>query len=167
LWYLSYVGVPWLIALGRGYRPCLYSASYKMQVFHFLLSLHHPNNHLENINIFVFPLNTIAIKTVLSWKKFWSGICPSLHPQVLPMILYIRLVRVWQQTTNRLPLSAVKPWFVVMYTHATKLFFLCSFSVNPSAWSDGHCPHATRSHSFVYISTSEGANVIRLLRACS
>jgi len=26
--------------------------------------------------------------------------------------------------------------------------------VNPSAWSDGHCPHAARSHSFVYISTS-------------
>ena len=25
---------------------------------------------------------------------------------------------------------------------------------NPSAWSDGHCPHAARSHSFVYISTS-------------
>ena len=24
----------------------------------------------------------------------------------------------------------------------------------PSAWSDGHCPHAARSHSFVYISTS-------------
>jgi hypothetical protein len=38
---------------------------------------------------------------------------------------------------------------------------------NPSAWSDGHCPHAARSHSFVYISTSYGANVIRLLRACS
>jgi len=27
--------------------------------------------------------------------------------------------------------------------------------------------HAARSHSFVYISTSYGANVIRLLRACS
>ena len=27
-------------------------------------------------------------------------------------------------------------------------------SINPSAWSDGHCPHAARSHSFVYISTS-------------
>ena len=26
--------------------------------------------------------------------------------------------------------------------------------VNPSAWCDGHCPHAARSHSFVYISTS-------------
>ena len=26
--------------------------------------------------------------------------------------------------------------------------------INPSAWSDGHCPHAARSHSFVYISTS-------------
>jgi hypothetical protein len=26
--------------------------------------------------------------------------------------------------------------------------------VNPSAWSDGHCPHAARSHSFVYVSTS-------------
>jgi len=25
-------------------------------------------------------------------------------------------------------------------------------SINPSAWSDGHCPHAARS--FVYISTS-------------
>ena len=25
---------------------------------------------------------------------------------------------------------------------------------NPSAWSDGNCPHAARSHSFVYISTS-------------
>jgi len=25
---------------------------------------------------------------------------------------------------------------------------------NPSAWSDGHYPHAARSHSFVYISTS-------------
>ena len=25
---------------------------------------------------------------------------------------------------------------------------------NLSAWSDGHCPHAARSHSFVYISTS-------------
>jgi len=25
---------------------------------------------------------------------------------------------------------------------------------NPSAWSDGHCPHAARSHSFFYISTS-------------
>ena len=29
-----------------------------------------------------------------------------------------------------------------------------SLAVNPSAWSDGHCPHAARSHSFVYISTS-------------
>ena len=28
------------------------------------------------------------------------------------------------------------------------------YPVNPSAWSDGHCPHAARSHSFVYISTS-------------
>ena len=27
--------------------------------------------------------------------------------------------------------------------------------------------HAARSHSFVYISTTEGASVIRLLRACS
>ena len=27
-------------------------------------------------------------------------------------------------------------------------------TVNTSAWSDGHCPHAARSHSFVYISTS-------------
>jgi len=27
-------------------------------------------------------------------------------------------------------------------------------ALNPSAWSDGHCPHAARSHSFVYISTS-------------
>jgi len=27
-------------------------------------------------------------------------------------------------------------------------------SINPSAWSDGHCPHAARSHSFVYISAS-------------
>ena len=26
--------------------------------------------------------------------------------------------------------------------------------LNPSAWSDGHCPHAAHSHSFVYISTS-------------
>ena len=26
--------------------------------------------------------------------------------------------------------------------------------INPSVWSDGHCPHAARSHSFVYISTS-------------
>ena len=42
-----------------------------------------------------------------------------------------------------------------------------NITVNPSAWSDGHCPHAARSHSFVYISTSQGANVIRLLRACS
>ena len=25
---------------------------------------------------------------------------------------------------------------------------------DPSAWSDGHCPLAARSHSFVYISTS-------------
>jgi len=34
---------------------------------------------------------------------------------------------------------------------------LCDFlrsPLNPSAWSDGHCPHAVRSHSFVYISTS-------------
>ena len=42
-----------------------------------------------------------------------------------------------------------------------------NLTINPSAWSDGHCPHAARSHSFVYISTSQGANVIRLLRACS
>ena len=27
-------------------------------------------------------------------------------------------------------------------------------TVKLSAWSDGHCPHAARSHSFVYISTS-------------
>ena len=27
-------------------------------------------------------------------------------------------------------------------------------TVNPSAWNDGHCPLAARSHSFVYISTS-------------
>jgi len=27
-------------------------------------------------------------------------------------------------------------------------------TLNTSAWSDGHCPHAARSHSFVYISTS-------------
>jgi len=32
------------------------------------------------------------------------------------------------------------------------LFFL--LYINPSALSDGHCPHAARSHSFVYISTS-------------
>ena len=34
-------------------------------------------------------------------------------------------------------------------------FKIITFYVfNPSAWSDGHCPHAARSHSFVYISTS-------------
>ena len=29
-----------------------------------------------------------------------------------------------------------------------------SHLLNLSAWSDGHCPHAARSHSFVHISTS-------------
>jgi len=33
-------------------------------------------------------------------------------------------------------------------------FFSGFIVINPSAWSDGHCPHAARSHSFVYISTS-------------
>ena len=45
--------------------------------------------------------------------------------------------------------------------------YLLKYLLNPSAWSDGHFPHAARSHSFVYISTSWGANVIGLLRACS
>ena len=39
--------------------------------------------------------------------------------------------------------------------HKSRSFSKCSHVVvNPSAWSDGHCPHAARSHSFVYISTS-------------
>ena len=32
--------------------------------------------------------------------------------------------------------------------------FVSRLHFNPSAWSDGHCPHAARSHSFVFISTS-------------
>ena len=42
---------------------------------------------------------------------------------------------------------------VFLTTLFSNTFGLCS-SLNPSAWSDGHCPHAACSHSFVYISTS-------------
>ena len=40
----------------------------------------------------------------------------------------------------------------VEFKLAKFLQLICT--INPSAWSDGHCPHAARSHSFVYISTS-------------
>jgi len=41
----------------------------------------------------------------------------------------------------------------LFFPHQNLFEHLCC-PLNPSAWSDGHCPHAARSHSFVYISTS-------------
>jgi hypothetical protein len=48
------------------------------QVFHFFLSLHHPNNRLENISISYLPLlNLVAEKTILRYNK-------TLEEHVLP-----------------------------------------------------------------------------------
>jgi len=42
-----------------------------------------------------------------------------------------------------------------IFTHIVAIWYpKITIAFNPSAWSDGHCAHAARSHSFVYISTS-------------
>jgi len=51
----------------------------KNTAFSFFLSLHHPNNHSENI--FYLPLiNSAAKKIFLGKKKFQRGNFPFLHP---------------------------------------------------------------------------------------
>ena len=50
-----------------------------MHIFNFFLSLHHPNNHLENVSIFYLPLfYSVAKKTVLGRKKI-EGATPPPH----------------------------------------------------------------------------------------
>jgi hypothetical protein len=44
----------------------------KTPVFHFL-SLHHPNNRLENISVFYFSLKSIAQKTLFLGRKILEG----------------------------------------------------------------------------------------------
>ena len=76
-------------------------------------------------------------------RDFWLSVLRRPHLPEVPLLL--------MYGNGVLVLLSVGCWdFVVLLT-----VHLCIILViNPSAWSDGHCPHAARSHSFVYISTS-------------
>jgi hypothetical protein len=67
---------------GKQNRLRLYSASLKTQDFHFLLSLHHPNNPLENIFIFYLPLINSVAKTLLLGRKNIRGGFAHLGPPI-------------------------------------------------------------------------------------
>ena len=70
--------------------------------------------------------------------------CRRIFIKVLLALLFNNNLKVELKTHQS---AALQPQFV--------LAKLWEFGLlNPSAWSDGHCPHAARSHSFVYISTS-------------
>jgi hypothetical protein len=57
----------------------------KQQVFYFILSLHHPNNPLENTIFFGFPSSTQQPKIYSQLEKIFEGICPpTLHSQTTP-----------------------------------------------------------------------------------
>ena len=68
----------------------------------------------------------------------------------------------WRTTSCRLPRLLIQ--YIRSYRPYWRPFLLPQSEdapcpgdrdpLSPSAWSDGHCPHAARSHSFVYISTS-------------
>ena len=61
-----------------------------------------------------FPFfDSISRKTVLRQKKYWRGFCSSLHLQVTPVLLYIRLATMWLKIINPLPLLAIELWFVI------------------------------------------------------
>jgi len=66
---------PWVLG-------CLYSAACKTQGLLFFLSLHHPNNRLENTFIFpFFPLFNSAAKEKKILEKILEGhLPPPLHP---------------------------------------------------------------------------------------
>ena len=64
----------------NGWIRCLNSAFRKAQGFQFFLSLHHPNNRLENIYFFYLSLlNSPAINIFFRQKKYWRSICRPLH----------------------------------------------------------------------------------------
>jgi hypothetical protein len=76
------IGVTWPITMGGGgqNQPCVLgtkvplSCSYKMEVFYFLLSLHHPNTCFENIPILLFtPLQLNSQKLFLGRKNIGGG----------------------------------------------------------------------------------------------
>jgi hypothetical protein len=66
---------------GGAIQPCHYSSSRKTQVLN-VLSLHHPNNGLQNTSIFYFPPFESVAKQLLflGWKKILYGHLPPLHP---------------------------------------------------------------------------------------
>jgi hypothetical protein len=71
--------VTWLMTVERGANGpwvlgCLYPASGKTQVFQLFLSLHHTNNRLENISVFLCPSTQLPQKkNILTQKKVFLG----------------------------------------------------------------------------------------------
>ena len=109
---------------------------------------------------------------LLFWRRstsWWMG-RPSFH------CFNVHLCDILKHEVTQCPTHGIllKCWMVEpFFLHSTKINYCYEWScdyrhtaycvckielpipiINPSAWSDGHCPHAARSHSFVYISTS-------------
>ena len=84
-----------------------------------------------------------------------------LTPKILQMLstcycTWCHDLRIRQTTSKTTKLTFL---YVLFAVHPNMIVFFYQLDaqilcLNPSAWSDGHCPHAARSHSFVYISTS-------------
>lgn len=83
--------------------------SHKTQVCHFILSLHHPHNGLENISIFYFQrFKSVAKKKILSKQNIEKTFGPLLPPfKVRPMP-----ARVWN-------------WFGMQAYNAKALYHIC------------------------------------------
>jgi hypothetical protein len=80
------IGVSWLITIGGGDRPrfrCHYSASQTPQVFHFL-SLHHPNNRLENTRWFKYDRDKL-------WLVYTHIVPVIFEPPCISILLFALL----------------------------------------------------------------------------
>ena len=91
--------------------------------------------------------------TNTKFTKVTSGSKPKLKETILHHRCVLSFNICFLFTNSFLPfrfpgLNVYEFWITPIHVMSSALPF------NHSAWSDGHCPHAARSHSFVYISTS-------------
>lgn len=84
------IGITWLIMLGVQNQPCLYSAPCKTQVYRFFfLSLHHSNNRLENISIFLLaPFQLSSQKKLFLRRKNIRGVSAPLCTPKLRLCVF-------------------------------------------------------------------------------